>query len=128
MVENTIQYEVELVERLWSQGWAAFRTASQGPGGLANCDIVASKSGSTYFLNVVVMEYPTSKTKVFDEKEDLKKVARRAKTNVLDKTDGMNFGHAVKKVYSDSWDFADAQSRTIADGDELPSLNEEMNQ
>lgn len=127
MVDNPIKYEVELVERLWSQGWSAFRTNASGPGALANCDVVAIKDGRVYILNVVVMENATSKKTVFDENQELKKIRRRAKTNTLDQTDGMNFGHAIHKVYEDSWDFVDHFTDRISNSQDLQSLHEEMN-
>ncbi len=126
MVYNQIEYEAELVEELWSHGWAAFRTNSQAPGVLANCDVIAMKDGRVYVLNVVVMENATSKKTVFDENKEMKKIRRRAKTSTLDQKDGMNFGHAVKKIYQDSWEFVDHHTDRISNSQDLPRFHEAL--
>lgn len=127
MVDNPIQYEVELVERLWNNGWAAFRTASSGPGAMANCDVVAFKDSESIILNLVVLETGNSSKKVHKENNDLEKIRRRAEPVSLDSRVGPTIGHAIKEVQTDDWKFANTDRPKVSSGGPYVSLNDVVN-
>jgi len=127
MVDKPIQYEVELVERLWSQGWAAFRTASAGPNALANCDVIAFKDGEALILNLVVLETGNSREKVTDENDALETIRRRASASSFNNDWDPVVGHAIKELHTDSWKFSNTDKFKIKAGGPNVSLNDVVN-
>lgn len=123
MVENLIQYEVELVERLWSQGWAAFRTASSGPGALAQADVIALKRGNIAVLNVEAFESGTSTAKVGDTNDDLIKIKRRADELGMCGDNAIIIGHAIYKIYEDRWCYGDIGTHKLKASSSYQDLN-----
>lgn len=123
-VDNPVQYEVELVERLWSQGWAAMRAGSQPPSVVGDSDVMAMKDGEAIFLNVVVLESGTSSRKVMDEDKELKAVVRRARADGYGQSDNALAIHAIKLDYSDEWKFAYIGEGKISASKDYPDLNE----
>lgn len=104
-VKNEIQYEVELVEEMWRRGWAASRTAAQGPGTQGGCDIISMRDGTTFIGNVVVLPAGTSSEVVAEDTEDLKEMKRRAEPVGIGKSGDIKIGHAVYKVPDDEWHY-----------------------
>lgn len=102
-VDNPVKHEVELVDKFWASGYAAFRTASQGPGTQGNADVVALKSGKVVVLNVVVLETGTSTRKIGDVNSDLVRVKRISDDRAIGNKEETVIGHAVKKDYLDEW-------------------------
>lgn len=123
-VDNPIQHEVELVERLWSQGWAAFRTSASGPGVPANCDIVATKDGRMVALNLVVLPTGTSTEKVGEENDELLKIKRRSDPSGYANDWELTIGHAVKRTYDDSWSYAPINNHKVRATSDYKHLNE----
>jgi len=125
-VTNPIRHEVELVERLWSQGYAAFRTAASGPKALAECDVIAMKNGNVHLFNVEILETGSSTKKVGDKKNDLKKAKMRADCTWYGEEFEVNVGHAIHRLTDDEWYFADTDGYKIRANNLYRTLNEEL--
>lgn len=123
-IQNPIQYHVELVNRLWSQGWAAFRAASSGPGAVAECDVVACKDGEFIFLNVVLLETGTSSKKIGSENDDLIKIKRRADASGFGKDSDVVIGHAIRLIQDGSWYYGGIDDSKIRASKDYKPLNQ----
>ena len=123
-VENPIQYQVELVNRLWSQGWSAFRTASSGPGAVAECDVIACKDGEFIFLNVVLLKSGTSSKKVGERNDDLIKIKRRADASGFGDESSVVIGHAIRYIQDNEWYYTDISDSKVRASKDYKSLNQ----
>jgi len=112
-ITNPIGHEIELVERLCSQGYAAFRTASSGPNAVGECDVIAIKDGDVYIFNLVILETGSSTKNVIDKSDGLKKLKRRSDTSSLVDEFEATVGHAVHDLTYDNWLFAGMDEHKI---------------
>lgn len=123
---NPVKHETELVQRLWSQGWAAFRTASPGVDVLEDIDIIAFKGGEAYLLSMVLLKTGSSTKKVIDQDGHITYIMRRATSSTQMDSQNITAGYAIKKLYYDEWYFADGEQQQIKASNDYELLHEEM--
>lgn len=122
--KNIVQHQMDLVEWFWNRGWACFKGDMIGVDDVEDAYVIAIKNGKVVLLNIQVLKSGNSKIDVSEESNELLMLKSRMEDSRMLVENDMITGFAVRRKFTDIWNYAVPESNRIAYKDNYPGMTE----